>query len=116
MTYSVTRTYRFEAAHFLPKVPETHKCRRVHGHNYRVDVTVAGPLDDCGFVIDFFHLDAQMAPLIESMDHRCLNDISGLENPTAELIAQWVWKKLGSHQDTSVKVFETADACAEFTP
>jgi 6-pyruvoyltetrahydropterin/6-carboxytetrahydropterin synthase len=118
--FSVTRSYHFEAAHFLPFVPKGHKCRRVHGHNYRIDISVSGHLDACGFVIDFFDLDAIMSPLIASLDHRTLNKIDGLENPTAELIAEWFSNKLwqaGLHSRfrSVVRVYETADACAEYS-
>lgn len=81
---TITRTYRFESAHFLPKVPDGHRCGRVHGHNYRVDVSIAGEPDECGWVMDFYELDQRVKPLINALDHRCLNDIQGLENPTCE--------------------------------
>jgi 6-pyruvoyltetrahydropterin/6-carboxytetrahydropterin synthase len=112
MTFSIMRTYRFEAAHFLPLVPDTHKCKRVHGHNYRIDVTVSGPLDERGFVLDFFELDAKVSPLVEQLDHRCLNEIEGIENPTAEIIAKWFAD--GIAWPCTIRVFETPDACAEY--
>lgn len=86
----VTAQYSFEAAHFLPNVPDGHKCRRLHGHNYRIDVSVSGPLDGRGFVIDYAELDAVAQPIVDSLDHRCLNDIPGLENPTSEVLALWL--------------------------
>lgn len=82
--------YTFEAAHYLPNVPADHKCRRMHGHNYKVEVLLSSPaLDERGFVVDFAELDAAMQPLIAQIDHTTLNDTSGLENPTAEIIALW---------------------------
>ncbi|AGK58017.1 hypothetical protein HYPDE_31713 [Hyphomicrobium denitrificans 1NES1] len=105
----VTATYSFEAAHFLPKVPEGHKCRRLHGHNYRVDVTVAGGLDARGFVLDYAELDAVVQPIIDELDHRCLNDIPGLDNPTSEILALWlrdrIAKKAGAKP--TIRVWET---------
>ena len=113
--FLVTRTYHVEAAHFLPKVPDSHKCRRVHGHNYRVDVTVRGPLDERGFVVDFFELDAVIEPLIAALDHRIINEVAGLENPTAEIIARWFFERIAL-DGVSIRVFETADCSAEFAP
>jgi 6-pyruvoyltetrahydropterin/6-carboxytetrahydropterin synthase len=121
MSFQITRTYRFEAAHFLPKVPDSHKCKRVHGHNYRVDVTVRSGLDDRGFVMDFFELDAVVDPIVEELDHRCLNEITLLDNPTAEILAHWFWARVCAHLkrgmsrlDVSVRVYETADCSAEY--
>jgi 6-pyruvoyltetrahydropterin/6-carboxytetrahydropterin synthase len=110
-TTKIGRTYRFESAHFLPRVPETHKCRRVHGHSYRVDIVVAGQLDERGFVRDFFEVDAEVLPLIAQLDHRLLNEIDGLDNPTAEIIAAWLMDRITDCE--SVRVYENDDCWAE---
>lgn len=107
----IGRTFRFEAAHQLPLLPESHKCRRLHGHNYRIDIEAVGELDARGFVMDFAELDELVLPLIEHIDHRLLNDIAGLENPTAELIAQWFLDRVSSAH--AVRVYETDDCWAE---
>jgi 6-pyruvoyltetrahydropterin/6-carboxytetrahydropterin synthase len=87
--------YRFEAAHRLPKVAADHKCARLHGHSYRVDVHVAGDVDpDAGWVQDFADIDAAFAPVMERLDHYYLNDIPGLENPTSEILCEWIWNEL----------------------
>ena len=89
------KEFTFEAAHLLPAVPEGHKCRRLHGHSFRVRVTVRGDLDRrLGWVMDFAELKRAWAPLDEALDHRYLNDIPGLENPTSERLAQWIWRQL----------------------
>jgi 6-pyruvoyltetrahydropterin/6-carboxytetrahydropterin synthase len=80
----VGRTYNFESAHYLPLVPEGHKCRNLHGHNYRVEIVMRGAMDERGFVKDFAEIDAEVTPLIRQLDHRLLNKVAGLENPTAE--------------------------------
>jgi 6-pyruvoyltetrahydropterin/6-carboxytetrahydropterin synthase len=107
----IGRSYRFEAAHHLPLVAEGHKCRNMHGHSYRMDVMVKGPLDRRGFVADFAEIDAQVLPLLGKLDHRVLNDVEGLENPTAELIAAWLLERLPTCE--SVRVWETEDCWAE---
>lgn len=89
------KEFSFEAAHLLPEVPEGHKCRRLHGHSFHVRVTVRGPLDPrLGWVVDFAELKRAWAPLDEALDHRYLNEIPGLENPTSERLAQWIWRRL----------------------
>jgi 6-pyruvoyltetrahydropterin/6-carboxytetrahydropterin synthase len=87
--------YHIEAARRLPRLPESHPCSRVHGHSFRIEIHVSGPVDpDTGWVIDFAELDAAFAPVRAQIDHRYLNDIPGLENPTSERLAQWVWQQL----------------------
>lgn len=91
----LAKDFRFEAAHFLPNVPEGHKCRRIHGHSFRGEVAVRGPLDPTlGWVIDFADLRRAVDPLVQSLDHYLLNEIDGLQNPTAELLAVWIWQRL----------------------
>lgn len=95
MKASLTRTYRFEAAHSLPNVPKGHKCARVHGHGFTLEVVVAGTVGKkSGWVMDFAEIDAVVRPVVECLDHRNLNDIQGLSNPTSELLAAWIWKRI----------------------
>jgi len=85
----------FEAAHRLPHVPEGHKCARLHGHSFRVEVHVEGPVDpELGWVLDFADVRAACAPLRDQLDHRYLNEIDGLDNPTSENVARWIWVRL----------------------
>lgn len=87
--------FGFEAAHFLPNVPEDHKCRRLHGHSFRTVVSVQGAVDaHAGWVMDFADVRAAAALVIAELDHQLLNDVSGLENPTSEELARWLWKRL----------------------
>jgi 6-pyruvoyltetrahydropterin/6-carboxytetrahydropterin synthase len=91
----ITKAFTFEAAHLLPNLPEGHKCRRLHGHSFRVEVTVKGPVDpSTGWVMDFGELKQKFRPLVEQLDHRYLNEIEGLENSTSENIARWIWERL----------------------
>ncbi len=122
MPTTVTRRYHFESAHWLPKVPETHRCRRPHGHNYFSDITITDDfVDPNGFIIDFWDLDKIVQPLLDLVDHHTLNNVEGLENPTAELIAMWFAHKIHSQLPGSlsvhhVRVYETRDCWADYYP
>ncbi|MGH6837995.1 MAG: 6-carboxytetrahydropterin synthase QueD [Methylocella sp.] len=113
----ISQAFRFEAAHTLPYVAEDHRCRQLHGHSYRVELKLEGPVDPItGFVADFLAIEAAFKPLLERLDHRFLNDIEGLENPTSENIAVWIWgrTKKALPQLARVVVFETPDCFAEY--
>ena len=113
----VSQTFRFEAAHHLPHVPETHKCRGMHGHSYRVDIILSGAMDpNTGFIVDFFEIEDKAGRIISSLDHRCLNDIEGLSNPPAEISAKWIFDRVEKHMPIlhAVRVYETGDCWAEF--
>jgi 6-pyruvoyltetrahydropterin/6-carboxytetrahydropterin synthase len=91
----IFKEFRIEAAHRLPHVPPGHKCSRLHGHSFRIGVHVAGPIDPLrGWVCDFADVSQAFAPLFEQLDHRYLNDVEGLENPTSEVLAGWIWQRL----------------------
>lgn len=91
----IYKEFQFEAAHLLPNVPADHKCRRLHGHSFRVAVHVAGPVDPTvGWVMDFADIGAACRPIVEALDHRYLNEIEGLANPTSEQLARWIWVRL----------------------
>ncbi|NJP99830.1 6-carboxytetrahydropterin synthase QueD [Streptomyces zingiberis] len=91
----IFREFNFEAAHRLPNVPEGHKCSRLHGHSYKVIVHVEAPVDpEAGWVLDFGDLKRTFKPIESQLDHYYLNDIEGLENPTSEVLARWIWERL----------------------
>jgi 6-pyruvoyltetrahydropterin/6-carboxytetrahydropterin synthase len=91
----IFKEFTFEAAHRLPFVPADHKCGRLHGHSFRVVVHIEGPVaDSVGWVRDFAELSCAMEPLLQRLDHYYLNEIEGLENPTSEVLAQWIWDRL----------------------
>ena len=95
MTMELRKTFQFEAAHRLPRVPAGHKCARLHGHSFVVEVVVEGPVDPhLGWVMDYADLKAAFRPLYEQLDHNYLNDLPGLENPTSEHVARWIWERL----------------------
>ena len=109
----IGRTYRFESAHHLPLLPEGHKCKNLHGHNYRLDVVLRGEIDTRGFIKDFAEIDGEIAPLIKLVDHQLLNDVEGLENPTAEVIAAWFFERIEGCE--SVRIYENDNCWAEVT-
>lgn len=91
----IWKDFSFEAAHLLPNVPVGHKCGRLHGHSFKVQVFVSGPLDShLGWVIDYADIKAAVQPIINQLDHFYLNDIEGLENPTSEVLAVWLWGQI----------------------
>ena len=91
----IFKIFHIEAAHRLIGVPPEHKCARLHGHSFQIEVHVSGEVDPAtGWVMDFADVKARFAPIFERLDHHYLNDIPGLENPTSERLAQWVWGEL----------------------
>ncbi|GFO65890.1 6-carboxytetrahydropterin synthase QueD [Geomonas paludis] len=107
----IFKDFTFEAAHFLPNVPEAHKCRRLHGHSYRVRITVKGPvLDDMGWVMDFGEIKIAFKPILDQLDHWYLNEIDGLENPTSEVLARWIWTRLKPSLPQLVRI-DVSETC-----
>ena len=95
MKMEIFKEFTLEAAHFLPHLPEGHKCRRLHGHSFRIEVYVCGEVQrPVGWVMDFAEIGARFQPLFEQLDHYCLNQVPGLENPTSENLARWIWQRL----------------------
>jgi len=91
----IFKVYKFDAAHRLPHAGEGHPCSEVHGHSFRIEIHIKGPVDpDKGWIIDFAEIDKAFEPLLNGLDHKYLNDIEGLENPTSENIAGLIWERL----------------------
>ena len=106
----IYKDFSIEAAHRLPNVPEGRKCARLHGHSFQVRISVEGPVgEQSGWVMDFGDIKAAFAPIYAQLDHHYLNDIEGLENPTSENLAAWIWQKLkpALPQLSSVRIKET---------
>ncbi|MEV0129711.1 6-carboxytetrahydropterin synthase QueD [Dactylosporangium sp. NPDC050688] len=112
----IYREFTFEAAHRLPRVPEGHKCGRLHGHSYRLEVHVQGDVDpDTGWLMDFADIKAAVAPVVAELDHRYLNELPGLENPTSENLARWTWHRLAAELPLSaVVVRETCTSACTY--
>jgi len=91
----IYKEFTFEAAHRLPNVPAGHKCARLHGHSFLVRISVTGPVgEESGWVMDFADISSAFKPIWAQLDHYYLNDIKGLENPTSENLARWIWQQL----------------------
>ncbi|QAX81954.1 6-carboxytetrahydropterin synthase QueD [Candidatus Pseudomonas adelgestsugas] len=106
----IFKEFTFESAHRLPYVPESHKCWRLHGHSFKVAIHLVGNLDyNTGWLRDFSNIKAIFKPLHERLDHNYLNDIPGLENPTSEVLAQWIWTELKPTlpELSAVRIYET---------
>jgi len=117
-TTEIFKEFRLEAAHLLPNVPEGHKCRRLHGHSFLVGVYVTGPVGArSGWVMDFADLSAAWSPVHDQLDHRYLNEVPGLENPTSEILAKWIWDAMKPKLPSlaQITVFETCDARCEYS-
>ncbi len=95
MRVELRKTFQFEAAHLLPHLPKTHKCRRLHGHSFVVEVVIEGDCDPkLGWLMDYADISAAFKPIHDQLDHYYLNEIPGLENPTSENLAAWIWRRL----------------------
>ena len=117
MRISLSKTFRFEAAHWLPTFPEGHKCRRMHGHSFEVEVVVEGEVDPAkGYLIDYGDIKQAIEPARQELDHYVLNEIEGLENPTAEHLAKWVYDRVkrGLPLLSAVRVRETCTTGAAY--
>lgn len=115
MSTGIFKVFQIEAAHRLPNVPAGHKCARLHGHSFRIEIHLRGEPDSAlGWVMDFADVKTAFAPIFEALDHRYLNEVPGLENPTSERLAAWIWEHLQPSlpQLCEVVVHETCTAGA----
>tara|TARA_R110002072_G_scaffold302668_1_gene487151 strand:- start:4669 stop:5022 length:354 start_codon:yes stop_codon:yes gene_type:complete len=114
----IFKKYTFDSAHFLPNVSETHKCKRMHGHTYHLTVFIEGEIDEkYGWIIDFNDLKSVVNPVIEQLDHHVLNEIEGLENPTCEILAKWLYDKIKPDVPLleSIEIYETPTSGAIYS-
>ena len=117
MNIELRKTFQFESAHLLPHLPNDHKCRRLHGHSFKAEIVVAGECDPkLGWLMDYADISDAFKPLWEQLDHHYLNEIPGLENPTSEIVAVWIWERLKPVLPllTEVVVAETCTARAVY--
>ena len=113
----IIQEFTFEAAHRLPNLPAEHKCFRLHGHSFRVGLSITGDLDaEKGWVMDFDDVGTVFKPFLEQLDHHYLNEVPGLENPTSEIIAKWIWDHLKPELPglAQVKLWETCQSACVY--
>jgi 6-pyruvoyltetrahydropterin/6-carboxytetrahydropterin synthase len=111
---TIVKTFTFDAAHFLPSMPEGHRYRRLHGHSFQVELALTGTPDPAhGWVQDFEEIAAAIAEMRETLDHHCLNDIPGLEQPSLETIAAWIWDRARPALPALSRVTIRRDSCGE---
>jgi len=118
MATEIYKVFHIEAAHRLPNVPAGHKCARLHGHSFRVEIHIGGEVDPAlGWVMDFADLKQAFEPLYRQLDHNYLNEIEGLENPTSENLAAWIWQRLKPDlpQLARIVVAETCTSACVYT-
>jgi 6-pyruvoyltetrahydropterin/6-carboxytetrahydropterin synthase len=97
MSTTIWKSFSLEAAHRLPNVPDDHKCARLHGHSFQVEVHVGGePGVESGWIMDFAAIAEAWQPVHDALDHRYLNEVDGLANPTSEVLAAWIWDRLAT--------------------
>jgi 6-pyruvoyltetrahydropterin/6-carboxytetrahydropterin synthase len=114
----IFKIFTIEAAHRLPNVPAGHKCARLHGHSFRIEIHVGGDVDPAsGWVVDFADIKSAFQPVFDRIDHHYLNDIDGLDNPTSERLARWIWRQLEASLPglTRIVVHETCTSGASYT-
>lgn len=105
MKFELKQHFQIESARFLPKLEKSHPCSRMHGHSFKIILTLVGEADPhIGWVIDYNDIQAKMKPILELIDHRVLNEVPGLENPTSEYLAKWIYEKARGELPTLVRV------------
>lgn len=112
MKYELKQHFQIEAARFLPNLPDSHPCRNMHGHSFKIVLTLIGDLDpSIGWVVDYHQISQIMNPLLAKLDHKILNEVEGLNNPTSELLAKWIFDKVKIllPQLTSITIMETSN-------
>jgi 6-pyruvoyltetrahydropterin/6-carboxytetrahydropterin synthase len=114
---TLCKEFRFESAHLLPRVPPGHPCGRLHGHSFRIEIAVKGEVNpDTGWVLDYGEIKRCVAPIVDELDHRTLNEVPGLDNPTSELLAVWLWVRITKVLGGLVRitVFETCTTRCDY--
>jgi 6-pyruvoyltetrahydropterin/6-carboxytetrahydropterin synthase len=118
MKVALVKSFQIEAAHRLPLLPKGHKCERLHGHSFRIELRLEGECDPkLGWLMDYADISAAFQPVFKELDHHYLNEVEGLENPTSEVLSKWIWDRLKPALPllTSVSIAETCNSRAEYS-
>lgn len=94
MEFELKQTFNIESARYLSKLPAGHPCARIHGHSFKIQLRLVGPLEDAGWVIDYNEIESRVRPILQIVDHRLLNEVEGLANPTSEVLCAWLFDKI----------------------
>lgn len=116
MEYELKQSFTIESARYLSKLPATHPCSRIHGHSFKITLRLVGPANELGWVIDYHEIETRVRPILNQIDHRLLNEVEGLENPTTEILCSWLYNKvkLVLPQLIQVAISETANTDCAF--
>ena len=102
---NIYKIFNIESARSLPNLPDSHPCKNIHGHSFKIKITVSGKINKAtGMVLDFNQIDEIFNPIHLLIDHKYLNDIKGLENPSSENLAIWIWKRLKPKLPTIIEI------------
>jgi 6-pyruvoyltetrahydropterin/6-carboxytetrahydropterin synthase len=118
MKVALVKSFQIEAAHRLPLLPKGHKCERLHGHSFRIELRLEGECDPkLGWLMDYADISAAFQPVFKELDHHYLNEVKGLENPTSEVLSKWIWDRLKPALPllTCVSIAETCNSRAEYS-
>ena len=117
MKFELRQLFRIESARRLTGLPSDHPCSRLHGHSFQIELTLIGDRqEDTGWVIDYHLISSSVGPVLRQLDHRVLNEVPGLENPTTENLCFWLYEKIKTEipELVQITVRETPETACSY--